>query len=309
MQARAILAFFLRAAIAATLIAAAWWPALDLRAEAQVEAGLKRALLAFAMARGLNGVISVAQGTEVAIQPAGVGVKLAPGELLDPVNDLIEQFSTVMLFASASLGLQRLLIGMSGWAPLTLALTAFGVSWLISATWNSRRHARVHAVRGAPNAVIVHEAEPRSRFVAFLQGVFVVLLVLRLSVPVAALASEAAYQVFLAPEYEASRAELETAREKIASAGRAVSAERAPPPDAGFVDRARRWLDEAGDTFDVEARLEALQQTAAAVTRNVIDLIAIFVVQTVILPLLFLWLSWLALTRGLPKLWAAARSG
>ena len=87
----------------------------DARAIERVRHAIFGGAFAFAMARGLNGVISVAQGTSVAIQPAGVGVMLAPGELLDPVNDLVEQFSTVMLFASASLGLQRLLIGMSGW--------------------------------------------------------------------------------------------------------------------------------------------------------------------------------------------------
>lgn len=305
-----LLTFLLRALIAGALISAAWWPGLDVGAEAQVEAGLKRALLAFAMARGLNGVISVAQGTEVAIQPAGVGVKLAPGELLDPVNDLIEQFSTVMLFASASLGLQRLLIGMSGWAPLTLALTAFGIAWLVFATVQSRRRAHhAHVATATARDIVLHESLPRSRFVSFLQGVFIVLLALRLSVPAASIASEGAYQLFLAPEYEQSRAELESAREKIARAGRTVSAHQTPAPDAGFVDRARQWFDKAGETLDVEARLEALQETAAAVTRNVIDLIAIFVVQTVILPLLFLWLGWLALTRGLPKLWAATRSG
>src|SRR5688572_8008496 len=101
----AIAAFVFRAILVATLVAASFWHGMDTYAEEQVEAALQRALVAFAIARGLNMVISVAQGTEIAIQPAGVGVKLAPGELLDPVNDLIEQFSTVMLFAAASLGL------------------------------------------------------------------------------------------------------------------------------------------------------------------------------------------------------------
>lgn len=35
---------------------------------------LKRALVTFALTRTLNGVISVAQGTQLAFQPAGVGV-------------------------------------------------------------------------------------------------------------------------------------------------------------------------------------------------------------------------------------------
>ena len=297
MAARAFLAFLLRALLVVALIAAAWWPELDTRAEAQVEAGLKRALLAFAMARGLNGVISVAQGTSVAIQPAGVGVVLAPGELLDPVNDLIEQFSTVMLFASASLGLQRLLIGMSGWQPLTIALSILAMLWLVISL------AKLH--RRDDGHVHTQADVSRMRMSTLVQGVLLVMLALRFAVPVSALLSETAYNTFLRAEYEQSQQALESAKDDIASAGDAV---RPPEPEAeGVLDRAQRFFDEAGKTFDVEARLKALQESAAAITRNVIDLIAIFVVQTVILPLLFLWLTWLALTRGLPRLWAAMR--
>lgn len=63
------------------------------------------------MARGLNAVVSVAQGTELSIEPVGVGVTLAPGEILDPLNDLIEQVSTVLLIASASIGIQKIVVG------------------------------------------------------------------------------------------------------------------------------------------------------------------------------------------------------
>ncbi len=133
------------------------------------------------------------------------------------------------------------------------------------------------------------------------------LLALRFSVPVAALASEGAYRIFLAPEYERSRVELEEAKDVL---GRSTEELKPPAPaDESLIDRTKRFFDETGETFDVEKRIDALQETATAVTRNIIDLIAIFVVQTVILPLLFLWLGWMGVTRGLPRLWAATRSG
>lgn len=68
-------------------------PFLDQRAGENYESLFQRALVTFALARTLNGVISAVQGTEVAIQPAGVGVTLTPGQMLDPVNDLVERFS------------------------------------------------------------------------------------------------------------------------------------------------------------------------------------------------------------------------
>lgn len=296
------LGLVVRIVIITTLVIGSWWHGLDVHAEAQVEAGLKRALIAFAVARGLNGVISVAQGTEVAIQPAGLGVVLAPGEILDPVNDLVEQFSSVMLVAAASLGLQRLLIGMSGWTPLVMAISVVAILWLLASLGQARRLRHAHG-----GTVHAHDVEGPTRVALLLQAGLVVLLALRFSVPAAALLSEGAYRVFLAPEYERSRLELEQAKESLGRTSEGLKPQP-PPEEQGLIDRTRRWFEETGESFDVEQRIDALQATAAAVTRNVIDLIAIFVVQTVILPLLFLWLGWLGVTRGLPRLFAATRA-
>ena len=54
-------------------------PFIDQRAAADYEQLFQRAFITFALARTINGVISVVQGNEVALQPAGVGVTLTPG--------------------------------------------------------------------------------------------------------------------------------------------------------------------------------------------------------------------------------------
>lgn len=252
---------------------------LDAWAGREVDAALGRALLAFALARGLNGVISVVQGTQVALEPGGMGVTLTPGEILDPVNDLVEQFSTVMLVASASLGLQKLLLGISAWWPLTLALALALAGW-IALAW-----------RGGGTSRARH----------WLRALAVVLLALRFAVPLAALTSEAAYRLFLAPEFEASTSQLEGARSGLAERADAAAQAAQPPPDESLLDRANRWLDETRETLDLKARLGDLQQIAADATRNVIDLIAVFVLQSVLFPLAFAWIAWRALTHWLPR--------
>ncbi|MEM7294214.1 MAG: hypothetical protein AAF420_12590, partial [Pseudomonadota bacterium] len=83
---------------------------LDQRASPPIDNAFEQALLTFAVVRGINAVISVVQGTEVAIEPAGIGVVLTPGEVFDPINDLIERFSWIMLLASTSLGAQKVMI-------------------------------------------------------------------------------------------------------------------------------------------------------------------------------------------------------
>ena len=67
----------------ALLVACSWLNPFDSIAIEKVDAGLKRALISFGSARALNAVVSVIQETDVSIEPGGVGVKLAPGQVLD----------------------------------------------------------------------------------------------------------------------------------------------------------------------------------------------------------------------------------
>ena len=51
-------------------------------ASPQLNEMLKVTLTVYALARGLNALISVVQGTELAIEPMGVGLTLTPGQIL-----------------------------------------------------------------------------------------------------------------------------------------------------------------------------------------------------------------------------------
>ena len=64
----------------------AWAKPLDTIAMQRVDEGFKRAVASFATARAIGAVISVAQGTDVTMQPLGFGLKLAPGQLLHPIT-------------------------------------------------------------------------------------------------------------------------------------------------------------------------------------------------------------------------------
>ena len=81
----------------AAIVVGSWLSPLDSPATDQVDAGLKRALISFAAARVLNGAISVVQGTQVAVQPFGLGVTLTVGQVLAPVSELVKHFSDLML--------------------------------------------------------------------------------------------------------------------------------------------------------------------------------------------------------------------
>jgi hypothetical protein len=266
---RAFRALLLGVLVSSLLVAASWTGWVDRNAQDQAEAMLTRALLTFAVARSLNGVISVIQETEVAIQPAGVGVKLAPGQVLDPVNDLIEQFSWVMLASAASLGIQRLLLEISQWPGMTLILIVSALLWLLTlAPTPAGRSWRAGCFR-----------------------VFLLAIFLRFAVPLVMLASDAIYELFLEPVYASASAEIARTQGELTDLHEQASAEAQESDSDGWLG----WWGRTSDQFRWSERIERYQALFARLAENVVQLIAVFVLQTILLPLLFLW--------GLTRLW------
>jgi hypothetical protein len=254
---------------AVLLLALAFSGALDAPGQRYVDDGIQRALIAFAVARSLNGVISVAQGTEVALEPGGVGVKLAPGEILDPLNDLVEQFSWIMLASSASLGVQKILLSMSLVWGFSLLIAVLLLTWLALRWWSK------------PTLAVFTRIAGRAALV---------LLVLRFSVPVMALASEGVYRLFLAEEYRQSLAALETTVERLDAMNDSATQTLQSVPDESLIDKAKRLYGNAAEMFDIKARFERYKLAAADATEQTVRLIVVFVMQTILLPLLFLWI-------------------
>src|SRR5690606_30402272 len=88
------------------LVALAWVEVLDQRASAHMMNVMMESLAAFGIARVLNGVISVLQSVQLSIGVASVTV----GEALDPLNDLVEMYATLMKLSIGSLIIQNILL-------------------------------------------------------------------------------------------------------------------------------------------------------------------------------------------------------
>ncbi len=252
--------------VAAVVVAAAlaMIPSTDDVGSEYVDSAFKRALVSYALARGLNGVISVAQGTEVAIQPAGVGVNFAPGEILDPVNDLVERFSWIMLLASSSLGVQKVLLSMSAWQGLLLGVMIAAVL-LIAA----------------------HLFFKNERLRSGLSRLFVLLLILRFMMPGIAIANHWVYTTFLKQDYIQASSELETAKSEISAINEEIVAERQSTPE-GLIDKAKNFYAQVRASVDIDYRLEQYTTAAQRISENSIRLIVVFLMQTLVFPLLFL---------------------
>ena len=247
--------------------AAALSGAVDSMSGELADKALKRALVTFAVARTLNGVISVAQGTEVAVEPAGIGVILGVGQILDPINDLIERFSSVMLVAASSIGLQILLLNISASWGLTALLVGASIG-AIAALW-------------VPKVA-------RSRWGPLLLRVFLVMFFMRFAVPLLAIGSNVVFDVFLASEQAAATQALEATQTEIERLEEEARVE--PPESQSWRDRLSSMIDESLQSMNVSDRMEGLKSAASDASEHIVTLIAIFVLETILLPLAFLWL-------------------
>jgi len=246
----------------------------DRFAEQKYEALFQRAFVTFALARTLNGLISAVQGTELALQPAGVGVTLTPGEILDPVNDLVERFSWIMLGATISLGIQQVLLDVGQWWGVRLLVALLGVAWLIV-----RLRRRSSAGGGSDSTERI------------LLRVLVIVLFLRFAVPVAMIANEALYDLFLESRYVESAQVVESAGEQLErTVERAEQGDQAEGEEAGLLESLGRSLSGTREALDFSERLDRISARAAEVIEHLIQLSVVFVLQTGILPILFLWI-------------------
>jgi hypothetical protein len=248
-------------------IAGAMTGHLDRASEAQAEDALRNALVTFAVARTLNAVISAAQGTELALEPGGVGVVLSVGEVLDPINDLIERFSAVMLVAASSLGLQALLLNITSWWGISIFLIAAGGAFLVT-IW-------------APRSVAATYAGPALRVLLFL-------LFIRFAVPVLIVGTTIISDAFLMPEQQAATAALESTTSEIEELNESPQA--ASTEDQSLIDRIGEMIDDSIESMQIHDRMTKLRESASQASEHIVSLIAIFVLQTIILPIAFLWL-------------------
>jgi hypothetical protein len=237
--------------ILALLLALVWFRPLDSVAEQYTESGLKRAFATFAAARAINAAISVLKSVQV-----GVGASVQLGAVLDPIDDLVEQFSAIMLAVTLSFATQRLLIDVSGAWPVSVFLTVLFLAWGVF-------YLRSRAPPG------------------WLPRLALGLLCLRLAVPTMALGSEVTYRLLLAGKYEDSQAKIKSTEvpEVKVQAGESIA------------ERFKRWW---AQNTGIGKKVEALKAKADGWVEHFVRLAAVFIVQTVVLPLLFLWaMLWL----------------
>ena len=154
----------------------------------------------YGVARALNATISVVQSTEV----DAVVVSTNVGEALDPANDAIERFSTVMTWALGSLLLQGVVLAFVSSSVFKWLFALIALVTLASLMIVWRRQSA-----GAPPIDLLN------RFCGAAVKVFVVASIARFVVPVFVIVSYLAGQALLQPEIDRRSEEFSAISEEV----------------------------------------------------------------------------------------------
>ena len=224
-----------------------------------------QAALAYATVRGVNGVVSVLKESQVELSPAGIGVSIAAGQILDPIDDMTERLSTVIVTALVSLGLQKLITEIGAAVPGHYV--ALVVLFLLIPIWLP-----------SPN---------KDRYLAVLLKIYFLLLILRLIMPVSALLSDSLYQHLLKPEIiqaEQQLASIFPGHDQLQNFNDFADSDSISSFSAAAKDR----LEQTKSLFskiseNVETIIEALLQLTTMY-------VSLFILQVIMIPVALLWL-------------------
>lgn len=239
---------------------------------------LTRALSAFAVAKTLNGLISLIQGTELSITPVGIGVTFSIGQILDPLNDLVEQFSWVMLVASVSLGIQKLLLIFSTklYIQILFSFFAFGMLFTL---WYKPLESKSYAT------------------LTF--RLLIVFALLRFGALGFVYVETAIYHQLMQKPYKEAMISLEGTQqelERVQDRKMAFQEEllKKSSPKSGYfnselIDQLQTEIKRFKQRFAMATDLDALSKKIDKAYEEIFTLITIFIVESVLLPLLFMW--------------------
>ena len=152
------------------------------------------------------------------------------------------------------------------------ALLAIGAHWLVSVG--------VTAAAAVWAWLYFRGAAP-----AWLSRVLFVLVVIRFAIPVVTIGSDWVFQGFLATQYQQAQKSLDAIS---ANASKPAIQAPAEAKDEGFWDKLRR-LKDAAASLDVRGKLAELQSALDKATDHIVDLMVVFVMQTIVVPVVLLW--------------------
>ena len=251
-----------------------FFTAIDSTSTQYIDAALVRAASAYALSRSFNAVVSVFEESHLQVQPAGVGISLALGEILDPINDLVERFSWVMLASLTALGIQKALVIIGPWFSVTILLPISLGLLLIG-------------------CLSIDPWAKRSTHLGY--AILIAVILIRFALPVMAFFNQQVYLNVLEETHDKAigkvSQEMSRLKKEIPELEDSQITSNHPPPQ-NLWDKTKealnRTLDQSKEIMKVQNKIQKLKEIASGLIDRLVDLIVVFVLNTIMLPLLFL---------------------
>ena len=233
---------------------------IDDNAKKLVDESFKQSVIVFGSAKALNAVISLAQGTQINLP----FVTVAVGEILDPINDLVEQFSLVMLASMVSLGIQKILLN---FVTTDIYNYLLFTSIIIFNFWLFKR--------------FTNDEKTRNLFFK----ITFILLFLRFAIPMMAYVNEVSYNYFVKPQYniEELNKDILDVKDNVSKINQETITQK---QDSSFFNKVMEKFDSSYYEKKVNEYKDAVDNSS----QYIIDLIIVFIFQTIFLPIIFLFL-------------------
>ncbi len=241
-------------------------PYIDTRTDDYFEDTVTDATLAYATTRGVNAVVSVLKESELDISPAGIGLTIAVGQILDPIDDMTERLSSVLVVSIVSLGLQKIINDIGG--AISFQFMALLFPFFILPIWLKNRTVRLCA--------------------SLVGRIITLAAILRLLLPISSLINDTMYQHIFLDQVSEAREKLSV----ISSQYKDLSSFDQGQLKGGIISK---FAQSTNLTVEKTKRiyLNIVDNTESIVTSLVqltILYVTLFITQVILVPVFMLWL-------------------
>lgn len=198
----------------------------------------------------------------------GASASGSPGEYLDPLNDVVERFSNLMLICFSILSVERILYFILQTIGFSL-ISLMSLGLLVGLTFKTTE-----------------------AYTTFLTKLSVVGLVFIVLLPLQAMASSILYAHFFQSDYE-------QARRLIMEEASIEEGETQGPSTSGDIPSDQSWLDSLTapadsfipDSFNFSEKAEEIYHSLKDLYDSFLDLMVVFVFEAILLPLATLYIA------------------
>ncbi|MFH2093812.1 MAG: hypothetical protein ABIJ31_15740 [Pseudomonadota bacterium] len=255
-------------AIGLFAVAGARVPVFEAKTDQYFYDAIKKAGVAYATCRVVNASVSILKESSLKLEPAGIGVSLALGQALDPIDDMTERLSDVLVTAITSLGVQKLIYEIS--LALVFPILAILLIFLAILIWFDNE--TVHRIR------------------RILTGVVMIVVIVRITLPVSAIANAFIHAHFFDDRISAANTALFLGVQDLDT----LKDVSLPEIDGliGTIENSARFLKEK--THALNAAITTLTGNMGQIIETLLTLtflyVGVFFIQVILLPVLTFWL-------------------